>query len=187
MNKKRILKSIGMFFIFITISAAFASAETASGKSKNNSTTIDNTKKEGEIIIYARGTSYHGDIETASGVPIKQILAIGLIPIAVDPDIIPLGSKITGRDKQGREIKGVAVDTGPDVTDRKAAKKMATLRGYPKDSREYKAPVFDIYARQDLTHYWSDFKVVPYRGKSFRFGMSPSERIAHLQHISKGG
>ncbi len=182
MDKQHTLKSIGMFFIFITISAAVASAETASGQSKNNSSTIDNkTKKGEEITVYARGTSYQ-DTETSSGLSIKTVESIGLVPVAVDPEIIPLGSEIIGQN-----FHGVAVDEGPDVISRKAAKELALKQGYSKNSREYKALVFDFHAKSDITDHWEDFKVIVYKGKSFRYSMSPTEQIAYLKKIKKGG
>lgn len=183
MNNKRILQTIGIFFILITTSAV--SREIASGQSKNNSTTIEN-----KIQILARGTSYHSeDSESAAGktsslIPISTVKKLGLQVVAVDPNKIPYGSVIIGKNKSGQKIVGVAVDTGSAVKSRKAAKGYALARGYDKDSPEYKALVFDFHSKGgDITKAWDNFTVVLYTGPEFKFDLKNSEKIQYLQYV----
>lgn len=186
MNKKRILQTIGIFFILITTSVF--SRESASGQSKNNSTTIDNLKS---VKIFARGTKYlNDDAESAAGktaslIPISTVKKLGLQCIAVDPSIIPYGSFIIGKDKYGNDLFGAAVDTGGAVKSCKAAKQYALRKGFGKKSPEYNALVLDLHSSKIITREWDHFTVVIYDGPSFKFKMSQSQRIEHLKMMKK--
>ena len=181
MNKKRILKNFGIIFLTFTISAM----NIASGQQKNNSI-LDNSKT---FEVYARGTSYlNHDSQSAAGktaslVPIKIVTDLGLHCIAVDPKIIPYGSVIIGRDKKGKEIIGVAVDTGGAVKSRKASRYLAKIKGFNKNSPEYNAIVLDFYGNKDITHYWDHFTVIPYTGPCFKFDLNLKQKIDHLKHV----
>lgn len=183
MNKKRMLKNFGIIFLLITICAK----DIASGQQKNNSI-LDNSKS---FEVYARGTSYppNADPDTRKGktsslIPIKTVIGLGLHCIAVNPKIIPYGSVIIGRDKNGREIIGVAVDTGGAVKSREAAKGLARMKGFKKDSPEYNAIVLDFYSSKgDITKYWDNFTVIPYRGPDFKFNLNHSEKVNHLKLV----
>jgi hypothetical protein len=164
MNKQRIPQRIGIIFLLITICAT----NIASGQQKNNSTTIDNLKTKEAFTVYARVTSYSGgdpdtNGQTSTCTPIKEITDRGLKCIAVGEGI-PYLSVITFYDAQGRKQVGVAMDTGSHVKSGKAAKELATIKGFGKNSREYNAPVIDIYAKCDLTNEWSNVTVIPYTG-----------------------
>lgn len=185
MNNKRILKSIGVIFLLITTSAY--SKESTSDQQKNNPKTIDNKNK---VEVLARGTSYNAcDPESAAGktsslIPISTVKKLGLQVVAVDPDKIPYGSVIIGKNKEGERIVGVAVDTGSAVKSRKAAKNYALAKGYDKDSPEYKALVFDFHSKNgDITKAWDNFIVVLYTGPEFKFDLNNSEKIQYLQYV----
>lgn len=187
MNNKRILQTIGIFFILITTSVF--SREDTSGQSKNNSTTIDNKNK---VEILARGTSYNAsDPDSAAGktsslIPISTVKKLGLQVVAVDPDKIPYGSIIIGKNKSGEKIVGVAVDTGSAVKSRKAARGYALTKGYDKNSPEYKALVFDFHSKSgDITKAWDNFIVVLYTGPEFKFDLKNSEKIEYLKYVRK--
>lgn len=189
MNKQRILKSIGIIFLLITISVETLTGST-SGQQKNNST-IEQLNTDETFTVYARGTSYlNCDPDSAAGrtsslIPIKTVKSLGLQCIAVDPEIIPYGSVIIGRNKNGREIVGVAVDTGGDVKNRKAARMLAIKKGFGKNSPEYKAIVLDFHAHSDITRYWDTFTVIPYQGPDFKFELKSSQRLAHLKAVKE--
>ena len=188
MNKKSILQNIGVIFLLITISAFLLG--NASGQQKNHSKTIENQKT---VEVFARGTSYspHGDKDTAAGrtaslIPIQTVKQLGLHCIAVDPEIIPYGSFIVGKDKNGKHIEGVAVDTGGAVKTRKAATQYALQKGFDQKSPEYNALVFDFYSNSgDVTESWDTFTVVLYKGPCFKFEMSLSEKIAHIKKMQE--
>ena len=186
MNNKRILQTIGIIFLLITTSAF--SRGKASGRQKNNSTKIDNINK---VEVLARGTSYNTcDPESAAGktstlIPISTVKKLGLQVVAVDPDKIPYGSIIVGKNKEGERIVGVAVDTGSAVKSRKAAKNYALAKGYNKDSPEYKALVFDFYSKSgDITRAWDNFTVFLYTCPEFKFDLNNSEKIEYLKYVS---
>lgn len=185
MNKQSILQTIGIIFLLITTSAF--SREKASGQQKNNSTTIDNKNK---IEVLARGTSYNaGDADSAAGktsslIPISTVKQLGLQVVAVDPEKIPYGSVIIGKNKSGEKIVGVAVDTGSAVKSRKAAKNYALAKGYGENSPEYKALVFDFHSKGgDITKAWDNFTVVLYTGPEFKFDLKKSEKIQYLHYV----
>lgn len=182
MNKQRIPQRIGIIFLLITICAT----NIASGQQKNNSTTIDNLKLDRAFKVYTRNTSYPDSDggSAAALVTIKEVKNRGLQCIAVDKNIFPYGSVIVGQDKQGQRIVGVAVDTGPWVIQRKAAKNLAKKLGYSADSREAKAPVFDFHKNPNL-HYWDYFIVIPYTGPDFKFSLSKKEKLAYLDKVKK--
>jgi len=183
MNNKRIPQTIGVIFLLITTSAT----QIASGQQKNHSTTIDNKNK---IEVLARGTSYNDcDPESAAGktaslVPISTVKKLGLQVVAVDPEKIPYGSIIIGKNKNGDKIVGVAVDTGSAVKSRKAAINYATAKGYDKNSPEYKALVFDFHSKNgDITKAWDNFIVVLYKGPEFKFDLNNSEKLQYLKYV----
>lgn len=185
MNNKRILQTIGVIFLLITTSVF--STESTSDQQKNHSTTIDNKNK---VEVLARGTSYHSeDSESAAGktsslIPISTVKKLGLQVVAVDPDKIPYGSIIIGKNKSGQKIVGVAVDTGSAVKSRKAARGYALLKGYNKNSPEYKALVFDFHSKNgDITKSWDNFIVVLYTGPEFKFDLKNSEKIQYLKYV----
>jgi 3D (Asp-Asp-Asp) domain-containing protein len=187
MNNKRIPQTIGIFFILITTSVY--SKESASGQSKNNSTTIDNKNK---VEMLARGTSYNAsDLDSATGktsslIPISTVKKLGLQVVAVDPSKIPYGSIIIGKNKSGEKIVGVAVDTGSAVKSRKAAKNYALAKGYDKESPEYNALVFDFHSKSgDITKAWDNFTVVFYTGPEFKFDLKNSEKIQYLKYVQQ--
>lgn len=96
----------------------------------NDTKIEDFYKKEQQYVEYhARVTYYWGDKHTATGNKPKQG-----ITLAVDPKVIPYGSKV--------EIPGIgsnfiAHDTGPAVVKKTAAKKM----------RNHKAIVVDVFCK----------------------------------------
>ncbi len=186
MNKQSILKTIGV--IFLTITTSVFSTETASDEQKNNPKTIDNKKNKIEVL--ARGTSYNAcDPESAAGktsslISISTVKQLGLQVVAVDPNKIPYGSIIIGKNKQGEKIVGVALDTGSAVKSGKAAKNYALAKGYDKNSPEYKALVFDFHSKSgDITKAWDNFIVVLYTGPEFKFDLKNSEKIKYLQYV----
>ena len=186
MNKQRILKRIGVIFLLITLMSA--NCLFASGQQKNDST-IENLKVDETFRVYARGTSYNReDSESASGktaalVKIQDVKKLGLECIAVDPKIIPYGSVIIGYNKAGREIVGVAVDTGGDVKKRRASKILAYIKGFSKDSPEYNAIVLDFHAKSDITKYWDNFTIIPYVGPDFKNDLKQKDKIAHIKAV----
>lgn len=186
MNKQRIPQRIGIIFLLITI-CVLTPMGYASGQQKNHSTTIDNLKS---FEVYARGTSYSNcDADSAAGrtsslIPIDIVKGLGLQCIAVDPKIIPYGSVIIGQNKKGQEIIGVAVDTGGDVKNRKAARVLAIKKGFDRNSPEYKAIVLDFHSISgDITKYWDTFTVIPYRGPDFKLKLNHREKVNHLKMV----
>jgi 3D (Asp-Asp-Asp) domain-containing protein len=183
MNNKRILQTIGIIFLLITTSAF--SKEDTSGQQKNNSTTIENLK---QVKVFARATAYppNADSETAEGktaslIPIKKVTDLGLECIAVDPKVIPYGSFIIGKDKNGNTIQGVAVDTGGSVKSRKAAINLAEKKGYSEDSPQARALVLDFYSdKGEITKAWDTFTVIVYKGPCFKFDLNQSEKLNHI-------
>jgi len=179
MNKQRILKSIGIIFLLITISVT---STVASGQQKNNSTQIDNLKTENAFILYARITAYSGGDkytnagQTSTGTPIKEITSRGLKCFAVGFEI-PYLSVITLYDKKGRKQVGVALDTGGDVKSGKAAKDLALMRNLGKNSPEYNAPVIDIYAKCEPANEWTHVTIVPYTGPDIVLKKGDSKEV----------
>lgn len=167
MNNKLIPQAVGVIFLLITTSVH--SKERASDQQKNHSKPIENLNIGDAFTAYARVTSYcGGDKDTNNGqtstcTPIEEITARGLKCIAVGHGI-PYLSVITLYDTKGRKHVGVAMDTGGAVKSRKAAKDLALMKGLGKNSREYNAPVIDIYATCDLSSEWTDVTIVPYTG-----------------------
>lgn len=189
MNTQRIQKIFGVIFLLATLSA---DTIFAGDRQKNNSILEQLNTKE-TFTVYARGTSYppNADSDTKKGktsslIPIKTVRGLGFLCIAVDPRLIPYGSVIVGRDKNGNKIIGVAVDTGGDVKNRKAARVLALKNGFSKDSPEYKAPVLDFYSSTgDITKYWDSFTVIPYQGPDFKSEMDQHEKIAYLKAVKE--
>jgi 3D (Asp-Asp-Asp) domain-containing protein len=183
MNNKSILQAIGVIFLLITTSVI--SHGDTSDQQKNHSTTIDNLKR---IEVFARGTAYppNADPETADGktaslIPIKKVIDLGLECIAVDPRVIPYGSFIIGKDKDGNTIQGVAVDTGGAVKSRQAAINLAEKKGYDEDSPQAKALVLDFYSdKGEITKAWDTFTVIVYKGPCFKFDLNQSEKLKHI-------
>jgi len=185
MNNKRIPQTIGVIFLLITTSVF--SKESASDRQKNHSTQINNSNK---VEILARATSYHsGDVDSAQGktsslTPISTVKQLGLQAVAVDPNVIPYGSVIIGKNKDGEEIVGVAVDTGSAVVSRKAAKQYARQKGYSENSPESKALVLDFHSSNgDITKAWDNFTVILYKGPDYKFDLNKSEKLEYLKSV----
>lgn len=161
------------------------------GDRQKNLSSIEQLNTRNTFKVYARGTSYSdGDSDSAAGktaslVPIKEIKKRELECVAVDNQLIPYGSVIIGRNKDGQEIVGVAVDTGSAVKSRKASKQLAKKLGYADNSPEAKAPVLDFHSSGDMTHYWDYFIVIPYTGPDFKRELSKAEKLAHLDEVKK--
>lgn len=183
MNKQRIQQIIGIVFLLATLMSA---NNLFAGDRQKNLSSIEQLNTRGAFKIYTRNTSYPDSENNiaAALVAIHEVKSRGLECIAVDNQLIPYGSVIIGRSKQGRDFVGVAVDTGPWVKERKAAIRLAKKLGYADNSPEAKAPVFDFHKNPNL-HYWDYFIVIPYIGPDFKFKLDKAKRLAHLDEIKK--
>jgi hypothetical protein len=109
---------------------------------------------------------------TFTGAPLVKVGANRVGSIAVDPEIIPYGSKVMLVTKNGPEFY-VACDTGGAVVSRRAAKRSA------KTPAQARAIVVDCFRDREPGTYLN-IKVAPYKGaKPFR-KLSRSEKMGHF-------
>jgi 3D (Asp-Asp-Asp) domain-containing protein len=139
------------------------------------------------VEMYVRSTNYHrgearsdADTEngkTASLVNIDTAHALGLGVVAVDPKVIPYGSKVVAPD--GKVY--IALDTGSAVVSRAAARKLASIQKLSSNSPEAKAPVLDFYSYRQVGEPWDHVKVIPYTGQTPFKKLKHSEKLAYLK------
>lgn len=148
-------------------------------------------KSKAIATTFARSTFYNKDEAsadwnskrkvTSTQVNITTLENLKLRAVAVDPSVIPYGSVIVS--PSGEVF--VAIDTGGDVKSRKAATEYAALKGLPKASKEYNAPVLDFYSYGQIGQKWDSFKTVRYEGKTSFKNLSQREKLEYLRTLSR--
>lgn len=95
--------------------------------SKEKQRTVDEKWKKYEATAYIAMCDTGCTGKTATGYNVKERTKIdGRTVIAVDPDVIPLGTSITVRLADGTTIEGRALDTGGAIKGRKIDVLMST-------------------------------------------------------------
>lgn len=168
-------------------------AKTEQKKSESNSIATNNRETLNQVSnhkeqIYVRLTRYNrgekNDGDTNEGKTCTQLRVRGehrgQIGIAAAPSFIPLGSLIT-LVKQGIPHLFLVVDRGSAVESGKAAEEFAILKGYGKNSREYLAPVIDIYSTQTTGNEYESVSVRKYVGKKPFIKLNKKEQECFLE------
>lgn len=136
---------------------------------KNSKTHNSGVSSEFELCeIAVRATKYHktdpdADYHTrremsSTGIKLREAQNKVIGTVATNPAVIPAGSLVLVKAKNGEILPYLSVDVGGAVTSTKASRRLAQKEGRPEEWS--KRPVIDLYSKQVRVHDWTKVLVI---------------------------
>ncbi len=118
--------------------------------------------------IAVRATKYHktdpdADYNTkrglsSTGIKLREAQTKVIGTVATNPEVIPAGSLVLVKTKNGDVLPYLSVDVGGAVTSTKASRRLAEKENRPVEWA--KRPVVDLYSKQSRVHDWTKVIVI---------------------------